>query len=139
VTVGSATTNFTGGAGADTLVFASLAQIKNGNARDVFTDFTVGTTTTAGDKIDLSSVDANVSQSGTQHFAFNDATALWSGSLNSEFTGTPAGLIRYHYQTVSGVEHTILDLHTTAAGAADHQIDLGAGHKTIHAADLVLA
>jgi Ca2+-binding RTX toxin-like protein len=134
LTVGGATSSFTGGAGADTLVFASLAQIKNGNARDIFTDFTAGT-----DRIDLSSVDANVSQLGTQHFAFNDATALWSGSLNSEFTGTPAGLIRYHYQTVSGVEHTILDLHTTTAGPADHQIDLGAGHKTIHAADLVLA
>jgi hypothetical protein len=38
-----------------------------------------------------------------------------------------------------GAIHTILDLHTTdQAGGADHQIDLGAGMKQIHLADLIL-
>jgi hypothetical protein len=133
-TGGNGTDIFTGGPGADTMVFASLSQIttRTSATHDVFTDFTAGT-----DKIDLHLVDANTNQNGTQHFAFTDATALWNGTGN-EFTG--AGQIRYHDQTINGAVHTILDLHTTnGAGAADHQIDLGIGAKTIHATDLVLS
>jgi Ca2+-binding RTX toxin-like protein len=136
-TAGNGTDIFTGGAGADTMVFASLSQITarptgTSTTRDAFSNFASGT-----DKIDLHLVDANTNQNGTQHFTFNDATAFWNGAGN-EFTGP--GQIRYHDQTVNGVVHTILDLHTTnGAGTADHQIDLGAGVKTIHATDLILS
>jgi Ca2+-binding RTX toxin-like protein len=153
VTVGSATSHFTGGAGTDTLVFASLAQIKNGASRDVFTDFTDNI-----DKIDLHAVDANGAMTGTPHFVFNEATAYWDGSGNEFAAGTgtttlsTAGQIRYHDEKVGTATHTVLDLHTTnAAGGADHQIDLGvdvmfvakttttaAQHQTIHGIDVIV-
>jgi Ca2+-binding RTX toxin-like protein len=129
--VGSSTAHFTGGLGADTLVFGSLAALKNGAARDVFTDFSSGV-----DQIDLHLVDANGGLTGTPHFTFLGA---YSGSLATEFaagTGTgaasTAGQLKYHYETIAGVQHTIVDMHTTnTAGAADRQIDLGAQHVVV--------
>jgi Ca2+-binding RTX toxin-like protein len=128
VVTANPTAHFTGGLGADTMVFASLSQIStrptgNSTARDSFTDFTSGT-----DHIDLSQVDANANANGLQHFTF---AGLWSGSGNEFATGSAAQL-KYHYQTIAGSTHTILDLHTTnAAGQADHQIDLGVGQLTL--------
>ncbi|WP_238248509.1 peroxidase family protein [Methylobacterium persicinum] len=137
VTVGTAATTFTGNGGADTLFFTSLNATTNAN-RTTFTDFTAGT-----DKISLAAIDANTQAPNTQHFTFNDATALWNGptvTSSNEFAAGSAGQARYHYETVNGVLHTVLDLHTTnASGAADHQVDLGVGQKVIHASDLVLA
>lgn len=134
LTVGNLTAQFTGGLGADTMVFASAAQLKNGAAnRDVFSDFLSGT-----DKIDLSGVDSNTNQGGIQHaFALVGA---YTGNLNNEFGQNSAGQIKYHTETVAGQTHTILDIHTSnGAGAANDQIDLGVGAKTIHTADLILS
>ncbi len=62
-----------GGAGADRFVLTAAADSGTSNAtRDVILDFTVGT-----DKIDLSQIDANPNQGGTQTFAWiADAAAF---------------------------------------------------------------
>lgn len=134
VTAGAGVNTFIGGAGADTLVFASAGQLGNNANRDVFADFKPGE-----DKVNLAGVDANSGAAGVQHFTFNDSTALWNGTGN-EFGSNSAGQIRYHYAAVNGVDHTILDLHTTAGqGGATYQVDLGEGRKVIHVGDLVLA
>jgi Ca2+-binding RTX toxin-like protein len=132
VGVGS-TANFTGGAGADTLVFGSLAALKNGSSRDVFTDFTSKT-----DHIDLRAVDSNTSQGGTQH-TFTLVGAYSGTDPTQEFGQNSAGQIKYHTETINNETHTILDIHTSnGPGAANDQIDLGVGAKTILAADLIL-
>ncbi len=134
VTAGAGVNTFFGGSGSDTLGFASAGQLGNNANRDVFADFKPGE-----DKVNLAGVDANSGAAGVQHFAFNDATALWDG-VGNEFGTNSAAQIRYHYAAVNGFDHTILDLHTTAGqGGATYQVDLGEGRKVLHVGDLVLA
>ena len=69
-----------GGAGADSFIFKSVAE-SNGKAVDTIFDFS----SAAGDRIDLSAIDANTSIAGNQAFSF-------IGS--KDFTGK-AGELRY--------------------------------------------
>jgi Ca2+-binding RTX toxin-like protein len=71
---------FVGGSGRDVLDFDSIAQAGMGAARDVIADFARGQ-----DKVDLSTIDANLGRGGNQRFA-------WLGT--AAFDGD-AGDLRY--------------------------------------------
>ena len=105
----------TGGAGNDTFKFSNLSDLGLGaGSRDVITDFTQGQ-----DKIDLSTIDANLSTAGDQAF-----------SLVTSFS-TTAGEVRY-----SG---DIIYLNTDNDTAAEYEIQLtGTIPTALSAADFVL-
>ena len=83
---GSGTDNLTGGAGNDIFKYTSLADINNFYPYETITDFA------AGDKIDLSVIDANPQQTGNQAFSFLG---------NSYFTGAGSELY-YLYGSLYG-------------------------------------
>ncbi|MET0359814.1 MAG: M10 family metallopeptidase C-terminal domain-containing protein [Pararhizobium sp.] len=63
----------TGGAGADTFVYASWTESQTGTKlRDTITDFS----SSSGDRIDLSGIDANLLLDGVQHFSFIGASTF---------------------------------------------------------------
>src|SRR5690606_33736762 len=99
-----------GGIGADRFVFMSPGESPLGAGRDVIVDWE------AGDRIDLSQVDAVVSQAGDQDFTFLGMTAA-TNTVGS-------GMIRaYHYKgdtyVVGGVGGNT---------AADFQIEIAGLH-----------
>jgi Ca2+-binding RTX toxin-like protein len=115
ITASNSANLFTGGAGGDTFVFATIAAAGNGAKRDQITDFTTG------DLIDVSGLDANSGQVGDPPFAF-------IGEVSNVVNGLGQlgrGQLGYHYETdASGVEHTIIEGNVNANAAADFQIDL---------------
>ena len=142
---GSGVDIVTGGSGADTFVFAkgdiaaaTTSAATNAQARDVITDFTQGV-----DHIDLSGFDANSKTAAIDHFKFVGAfTSQSFGALPaSEFgKGLAAiGSIKYHYEDIGGVQHTIVDLNTASGNTtAEYQIDLVGGHYVLTASDFIL-
>ncbi|TCP90673.1 serralysin [Rhizobium sp. PP-CC-2G-626] len=63
----------TGGAGADTFVYASWTESQTATKlRDTITDFS----SSSGDRIDLSGIDANLLLDGVQHFSFIGASTF---------------------------------------------------------------
>ena len=92
----------TGGAGSDKFQFTNLNQTGNtATTRDHITDF-VSTSANPGahDTVDLSAIDANASKAGNQAF-------IWDGQVTS---GNHAqGHLGFHYQTIGGVQHTIVE------------------------------
>jgi Ca2+-binding RTX toxin-like protein len=124
----------TGGAGADTFLFASTSDTGiTAVARDQILDF-VGTLQNGAehDVIDLSAFDA-ISGGANDAFTFN-ATA-WDG-VGSQFTA--AGQLRYQFVTdQNGVESTIISGNVNSNLAADFQITL-AGHIALSATDFIL-
>lgn len=113
----------TGGAGRDVFRFERAGDSSTKEKdRDVITDFKPGE-----DKIDLSAIDANTSLSarGDQAFAFTGQDKL-----------TGAGQLHYFYQTVGGVEYTVVE-GTTLGKGADFSIAL-TGHHVLSSSDFFL-
>ncbi len=132
VIIGSGTTNFTGHAGNDTMVFAP-GSWKTGANRDLFSDFTIHAGTSTGDQVDLTGLGAvSVGHQGAAFF-WNGHDAEFAAGRNS------VAEIRYHSETVNGVVHTILDYHTAQSTVqVNGQVDLGAGGKVLVATDLTV-
>ena len=98
-----------GGVGDDTFAYRSAAQAGNSPAsRDHITDFQ------AGDKIDLSAIDADRIDSGNQSFEL----------ILDAPTFTEAGQIIFRFEQQAGVEHTILEGNTDNDNQSEFQIDL---------------
>ncbi len=83
---GAGTDSLTGGAGNDVFKYVSLSDINNAYPYETITDFA------AGDKIDLSAIDPNPTQTGDQAFSFLG---------NSYFTGAGSELY-YSFGTLYG-------------------------------------
>jgi RTX calcium-binding nonapeptide repeat (4 copies) len=119
-----------GGAGSDKFQFTNLNQMGNTAAtRDHIADL-VSTSANPGahDTVDLSAIDANGSKAGNQAF-------IWDGQVSS---GNHAqGHLGFHYQTISGVQHTIVEGNNNTTPGHDFQIDL-VGHVVLHATDFLL-
>jgi len=110
----------TGGSGADTFRFTKLADSLVG-AADRITDFS----TTAGDKIDLSGIDADEGLEGNQEFIFVGTDA---------FSGV-AGELRTDLDAETGYTHIYAD--TNADLIADFEIVLTNG-ASLAATDFIL-
>ena len=121
----------TGGAGSDTFQFTNLNQMGNtATTRDHITDF-VSTSANPGahDTIDLSAIDANWSRSGNQAF-------IWDGQVPTD--NHAQGHLGFHYQTIGGVQHTIIEGNNNSTTPGHNfQIDL-VGHVVLHATDFLL-
>jgi Ca2+-binding RTX toxin-like protein len=114
----------TGGAGRDIFDYNATNESGVGAAaRDVIADFLSGT-----DRLDFATIDANTGAGGNQAFA-------WNTTAGAAFTG--AGQMTFRYETVGGVEYTVLEGNVNANLAADFQVAL-LGRHTLQAADLVL-
>jgi RTX calcium-binding nonapeptide repeat (4 copies) len=121
---GAAGTNtLAGGAGADTFDYNSLAESgPTANTRDVISDFK----TAGADRIDLLTIDANVSTAGV-----NDAFKFLT-TAGAAFSGA-AGEVRW-YQSGG---NTFVEVNTNADTVADMSIQLS-GLKTLVAGDFIL-
>ncbi|WP_311775972.1 calcium-binding protein [Pseudomonas baetica] len=119
----------TGGTGNDMFVFTSTGDSGTSTlSRDVITDFTQGE-----DHIDLSQIDARTSgggSGGNQDFTF---LGEWNGA-GSEFNNQAQ--LKYHYVSVSGVDHTYVEGNVNNGNGADFQIDL-VGHVALTASDFI--
>lgn len=130
ITAGTAPEQLTGGGGADTFVYQTSTAAGNGANRSVITDFAAGV-----DKINLAALDADsrAASPGVQHFTFD-------GLLGAGVNPT-TGHIGYHFVTIAGQEHTIIDGNIRTANAidttVDFQIDL-LGHVALTATDFFL-
>ncbi|MBR1241576.1 VCBS repeat-containing protein [Bradyrhizobium sp. AUGA SZCCT0274] len=128
ITAANGKNAFTGGADNDTFVFASTATAGIGANRDLITDFS------AGDRIDLSGIDANGSQAGTPDFVFIGQITNIVGGIGQ----LGRGQVGYHYETdANGIEHTIVEGNVDADAAAEFQVDL-VGRHILSAGDFVL-
>ena len=118
----------TGGAGKDTFVFSSTGDAGNGTTagtRDTITDFTQGQ-----DKIDLSPIDAN-----TALLAFGDQAFTFLPTAGQAITA--AAQVHFLYQTIGGIEHTIIEGNVNSVLTPDFRIDL-VGHIALTANDFIL-
>jgi Ca2+-binding RTX toxin-like protein len=128
ITANNSANVFTGGAGGDTFVFATIGAAGNGTNRDQITDFATG------DVIDVGGIDANGGQVGDLSFDFIGAVTNVVNGLGQ----LGRGQLGYHYETdASGVEHTIIEGNVNANAAADFQIDL-IGQLVLTGNDLLL-
>jgi serralysin len=109
--------NITGGGGFDRFDFNSVSESLPGLNRDVITDF-VGNGASAGDRIDVSTIDANVLLAGNQAFTFIGGAAF-----------TAAGQLRYSGGVLQGS--------TDADTSAEFAIEL-TGTPALVAADIIL-
>lgn len=113
----------TGGAGLDDFDFNLISEMgKTATTRDVITDFT------AGDDIDLSTIDANGALAGH--------TFSFLAAKGAAFTGA-AGQLRWFQQGSGASAVTIIEGTVNADKVADLQIQL-TGLKTLTAADFIL-
>lgn len=102
---GAGTDQLSGGSGTDVFVFTSAADsARGGGRRDVIHDFQPDT-----DRIDLSAIDADVTQDGNQRFQFRDAAT---------FSGKAGELI---------LAHDVISGDTDGDGLSDFQIGIGNG------------
>lgn len=119
----------TGAAGADSFVYSAVGDSRtSANGRDVIIDFEQGV-----DLIDLSLIDARTSGTGSggnQAFTF---LGEWNGT-GTEFSDQAQ--LKYHFETVGGVEHTYVEGNVNNNTAADFQIDL-VGHIALTASDFI--
>ena len=112
----------TGGADADTFIFTANNQSTTAAAtRDIVTDFLVGS-----DRVDLSAIDADTSAGANEAFSFVGTGAF-----------TARGQIRYVYETVGGVEYTVIQTNNAGNTGADFTLALQ-GHHVLTAASFVL-
>jgi Ca2+-binding RTX toxin-like protein len=118
ITAGSGQNNLLGGLGSDRFIFASTGSAGNGGSRDSIGDFVTSAANTAiHDVLDLSGIDANTATNGNQAFIW-DSTAIANGNH-------ARGHVGYHYETIGGVEHTIIEGNTSSNTAGHNfQIDL---------------
>jgi Ca2+-binding RTX toxin-like protein len=123
---GSGRDVMTGGAGADIFRFDATGDSgTSSSSRDVITDFQRGV-----DRIDLSLIDANSSI-----FAWGDQAFTLRAGAGAGFTG--AAQLRYAFETVGGVEYTVIYGNTNALSSADFSIALVGRHE-LTAADFIL-
>jgi Ca2+-binding RTX toxin-like protein len=121
---GTGADQLTGGAGRDVFDYNATNESAVGAAvRDVIADFLSGT-----DRLDFATIDANTGAGGNQAF-------VWNATAGGAFTG--AGQLIYRFETVGGVEYTVLEGNVNANLATDFQVAL-LGRHTLQAADLVL-
>lgn len=113
---GGGTDQLTGGAGADSFVFNAITETASTSARDVILHFE------AGDKINLSGIDANSSVSGDQAFSFIGTAAF-------------TALGQLHYKSVGGI--WLVEGNTTGNTGADFSIEIHNGFA-LQASDFVL-
>jgi len=116
---GGAADQLTGAAGADRFVYRLLSDSSAGAGRDLILDFSHG----QGDRIDLSSLDANAGLAGQQAF-----TLIAGG-----FTGAAAQLIQY----IDESGRTILSGDVNGDSVADFEIQINGGSVLV-AGDLIL-
>ncbi|MEJ5989718.1 hypothetical protein WG902_06945 [Ramlibacter sp. PS3R-8] len=82
---GTGTDTLAGGTGADRFDFNASSDSLAGPGRDVISDF-VGNGSLAGDRVDLSTLDANVLAAGNQSFTFI-GNAAFSGAGQARYAG----------------------------------------------------
>ncbi|WP_445636238.1 Calcium-binding protein [Nostoc sp. DSM 114161] len=99
ITGGNGTDVLTGGSGNDVFDFNSLAESQPGAFRDVINDF-VGNGLALGDRIDLSTIDANPFLAGNQAFTFIGAN-LFTAVGQVSYIG---GILRANTDAVFGLE-----------------------------------
>ncbi|MEH1970465.1 calcium-binding protein, partial [Nostoc sp.] len=98
---GSGTDRLTGGAGNDIFDFNSLSESQPGFARDVIVDFAgAGNSLFAGDRIDLSTIDANPFIGGNQAFTYI-GSAAFSAVGQVRYSG---GIVQANTDFVFGFE-----------------------------------
>ncbi len=98
-----------GGAGSDVFHYAAAGHSSGSPAaRDIITDFEAGV-----DLIDLSELDADVTVEGNQAFAF-----IGTGAF------TARGQVHYSYQTIGGIEYTVIEANNAGTLAADFSVAL---------------
>jgi Ca2+-binding RTX toxin-like protein len=115
----------TGGAGADIFRFEStLDSGTTAATRDVITDFLSGT-----DKIDLSAIDSKASL-----FSWGDQAFTLLPKAGTAITAE--GQLRYRYETVSGVEYTVVE-GANSGKTIDFAVAL-TGHHVLTANDFIL-
>jgi Ca2+-binding RTX toxin-like protein len=104
------TDRLTGGPGADVFEYTSISQSAVGvTVRDIITDFVSGE-----DRISFSSIDANTGSSGNQAFTLRGLTT----------TFTAAAQLAYHYETVNGVQYTVIQGNVNSNLAPDFEVAL---------------
>lgn len=109
-----------GGAGNDTFVFAAVADSKPGAGNfDTIDDFA------AGDKIDLSDIDANTNHFGNQAFGF----------VAAQDSGAQAYKVTWYQDTLNG--QTIVQADNNGNTVADVEIHL-AGLQTLASGNFIL-
>ena len=131
-TASTARNTFTGGLGSDVFIFDTRQAAGNGAAnRDIITDFAH-----LSDRINIGAIDADVrtvaAANGVQHFIFDGLVAAGSEAV---------GHLGYHYETVGGVEYTVVEGNVRTGNSAtettmDFQIALE-GHITLTSADFI--
>jgi serralysin len=84
---GAGTDSLYGGADADTFVFASLSDFGPASALDTIGDFS----SSQGDKIDLSAIDANTLQTGVQGFNWIGTSAFSGAAGELHYTKSTGG------------------------------------------------
>ncbi|WP_294300872.1 cadherin domain-containing protein [uncultured Sphingomonas sp.] len=123
---GSGRDVMTGGAGADVFRFTSTSDSPtSSSSRDIITDFQRGV-----DKIDLSAIDAN-----TSIFAGGDQAFTLRAGAGASFTG--AAQLRFAFETIGGVEYTVIYGNVNSGTAADFSIAL-VGRHDLTTADFIL-
>lgn len=130
ITGGNGADRLTGGAGADLFIYTSTGDSRTSSTnRDVITDFD-----TNGDRIDLSAIDAKTGLLGLTGQAGNQAFVLLT-TAGANFTAE--GQLRYFYQTVGGIEYTVIQGDNNSSRGADFEIALVGRHQ-LDALDFVL-
>ena len=119
-----------GGGGSDTFIFDDNDSGVGPGGRDQILDFIQGI-----DRLDIRQIDANVARGSDQ--AFSASISFWNG-VGNEFAANSAGTIKYHYETILGVQHTIIDLNNDADRAADIQIALVGTYSFNNTSDFLL-
>lgn len=115
---GSGRDILTGGAGADVFRFTSTSDSSTlSSQRDIITDFQRGI-----DKIDLSAIDAN-----TSIFSPGDQAFTLRAGAGAAFSG--AGQLRFAFETIGGVEYTVIYGNVNAGSSADFSIALVGRHE----------
>ena len=117
IVANSAVNTFTGGAGADTFVFGSVAAIgKGAGSRDRILDFAVG------DRIDLDHLSNEFVDDLNQ--AFGDQVIRRFVLIGSQETFTEAGQMKFHYEDLDGRQVTILEGNINSDANAEFQLEL---------------
>lgn len=125
ITGGLGRDTMTGGAGADIFRFETTLDSRTGSGnRDTITDFLSGV-----DKIDLSAIDAKASL-----FSWGDQAFTFRAGAGASITGE--GQVRYRYETVGGVDYTVVE-GANSGSSIDFAIAL-AGRHVLTANDFIL-
>ena len=125
--------NVMAGAANDTIVANSSVNVMAGGlGNDTFVFFTIGAADgdtisdfQAGDKIDLSGIDANMLSGGNQDFVLMDQPVF-----------TAAGQVIFRHEQRADGEYTVLEGNVDGDNAADFSIEL-AGRHTLKTSDFI--